>query len=279
MELQLFSNTRLTLGEGPVYDVRLKSVFWVDILGMKIMRKNLETGLETILRLPDMVSSLCVVNEETIILTMRHSFSLLTLKDGSLKELARVEEDKENNRFNDGKCDKLGRYWAGTMDMKERNPTGSLYKFFKSPVEVFDGLTISNGLGWDPDNEVMYLIDTPKRKVFAFDFDLSKGEIYNMSIAVDFGHEPGNPDGMAVDEEGFLWVAHWGGGKVSRWSPKGEKKGEIKVQVSKVTSITFGGEDMNEVFITTAKGEEPLSGYIFTGKAEVSGIPNYRFRL
>ncbi|BBG23472.1 SMP-30/gluconolactonase/LRE family protein [Sulfuracidifex tepidarius] len=278
MELSLFSNTRFTLGEGPVYDIGMNSLFWVDILGMKVMRRDLETGLETSMTLPGPVSSLCVVDNETLAITVRHSFSLLNLRDGSLKEIGRVEE-KEDNRFNDGKCDKLGRYWAGTMDMKERDPTGSLYKFVKSPVKVLNNLTISNGLGWDPDDGTMYLIDTLRRKVFAFDFDLSKGEIYNMRVAVDFGHEPGSPDGMTVDEEGFLWVAHWGGGKVSRWSPRGEKKGEVKVQASRVTSVTFGGEEMDEVFITTAKGEEQLSGYTFTGKAEVSGVPSYRFRL
>ncbi|BDC17631.1 hypothetical protein HS5_05210 [Acidianus sp. HS-5] len=138
---------------------------------------------------------------------------------------------------------------------------------------------MSNGLGWNSDNDTMYLIDSPIRKVYAFDFDLTRGEIYNKRVLIDFNGEPGNPEGMAIDEEGYLWIAHWGGGKVSIWSPRGEKVFEIKLPVTYVSSVTFGTREMDSIFITTASKEgETLSGRVFTTHVNVKGIPLRRFK-
>ncbi|MEM0016435.1 MAG: SMP-30/gluconolactonase/LRE family protein [Saccharolobus sp.] len=278
--LVVLSNYKAVLGEGPVYDKELNKLFWVDIEGKKIIINDLNTGTETFYDTQDLVSSLCVIDERRIIATIRHGFYIIDLKNNSLNKLGEVESNIEYNRFNDGKCDKMGRYWAGTMNMLERKPTGNFYKFDGNNItKVLEGLTVSNGLGWDYEDKVMYLIDTPTRKVFVFDFDLKKGEIYNKRVAVDFGNEPGNPDGMAVDAEGNIWVAHWGGGKVTRWNPKnGKKLFEIKVPATYVTSITFGTPEMNQIFITTAgKSQDPLAGKLFTTKVDVKGLPNYRF--
>ncbi|MCH4815644.1 MAG: SMP-30/gluconolactonase/LRE family protein [Saccharolobus sp.] len=276
------SNYKAVLGEGPVYDMDLNTLFWVDIEGKRILVNDLNTGTEVFYEMPDFVSSLCVIDDKRVIATIRHGFYVVNLERGEIKKVAEVETDVESNRFNDGKCDTLGRYWAGTMNMNERKPTGSFYKFDGSKViKMLEGLTVSNGLGWDPDNKQMFLIDSPVRKVFVFDFDLNKGEIYNRRVAVDFGNEPGNPDGMAVDEEGNIWVAHWGGGKVSRWNPKtGKKLLEIKVPATYVTSVTFGTPELNQLFITTAgKSQDPLAGKTFTTRANVRGLPNFRFKI
>jgi sugar lactone lactonase YvrE len=280
--LVTLSNYKSILGEGPVYDKDLNRLYWVDIEGKKIIVNDLNTGTETFYDMPDLVSSLCVIDNKRVIATIRHAFYIVDLSKNSLQKVAEVETEIESNRFNDGKCDKLGRYWAGTMNMTERKPTGNFYKLEGNKiVKVLEGLTISNGLGWDIEDKVMYLIDTPTRKVFMFDFDLQRGEIYNKKIAVDFGNEPGNPDGMAVDEEGFIWVAHWGGGKVSRWNPRnGKKVFEIKVPATYVTSVTFGTPEMNYVFISTAgKSQDPLAGKLFTTRVDVRGLPNYRFKI
>lgn len=280
--LVTLSNYKAILGEGPVYDKDLNRLYWVDIEGKKIIVNDLNTGTETFYDMPDLVSSLCVIDDKRVIATIRHAFYIVDLSKNSLQKVAEVETEIESNRFNDGKCDKLGRYWAGTMNMIERKPTGNFYKLEGNKiVKVLEGLTISNGLGWDIEDKVMYLIDTPTRKVFMFDFDLQRGEIYNKKIAVDFGNEPGNPDGMAVDEEGFIWVAHWGGGKVSRWNPRnGKKVFEIKVPATYVTSVTFGTPEMNYVFISTAgKSQDPLAGKLFTTRVDVRGLPNYRFKI
>ncbi|AAK42817.1 SMP-30/gluconolactonase/LRE family protein [Saccharolobus solfataricus] len=276
------SNYKATLGEGPVYDKELNKLFWVDIEGKRIIVNDLNTGTEVFYEMPDLISSLCVIDDKRVIATIRHGFYIVNLDRGEIQKIAEVETDMESNRFNDGKCDKLGRYWAGTMNMNERKPTGSFYKLDTGKItKILEGLTVSNGLGWDPDNTQMFLIDSPVRKVFVFDFDLNKGEIYNRRVAVDFGNEPGNPDGMAVDEEGYIWVAHWGGGKVSRWNPKtGKKLFEIKVPATYVTSVTFGTQELDQLFITTAgKSQDPLAGKTFTTKANVRGLQNFRFKI
>ncbi|TRN04648.1 gluconolaconase [Sulfolobus sp. F1] len=281
-KLIVLSNYKAILGEGPVYDKELNKLFWVDIEGKKVITNDLNSGAEVVYDMPDLVSSLCVIDDKRVIATIRHTFYIVDLSKNLFTKVAEVESDMESNRFNDGKCDKLGRYWAGTMNMTERKPTGNFYKLEgKKVTKLLEGLTISNGLAWDSDDKVMYLIDTPTRKVFVFDFDLNKGEIYNKRVAVDFGNEPGNPDGMTIDEEGLIWVAHWGGGKVSRWNPKnGKKVDEIKVPATYVTSITFGTPEMSQVFISTAgKSPDPLAGKLFTAEVNVKGLPNYRFKL
>lgn len=280
MNVEAFSVYKAKLGEGPVYDIQLNKLFWVDIDGKKILIKDLDSNSESAFETPDLVSSLCIISEDEIITTIRHGFYIINFRTKNVNKIGEVEVDYEENRFNDGKCDALGRYWAGTMNMKKTGPTGNLYRFEKSNItKILSGLTVSNGLGWSPDNDVMYLIDSPIRKVYAFDFDLNKGEIYNKRVLIDFNGEPGNPDGMTIDEEGYLWIAHWGGGKVSRWSARGEKVFEIKLPVTYVTSVTFGMHEMNRLFITTAsKEDEPLSGRVFTTHVNVKGIPSYRFK-
>ena len=274
--MEVISKYRAILGEGPVF---YKKLYWVDIEGKRIIRKDLETGEEEVIDTPDLVSSLCIVDEDRVVATIRHGIYLVDLRERRFEKLVEVESDLVDNRFNDGKCDKLGRYWAGTMNMKKTSPSGNLYKFDGREIKkMVDGLTVSNGLGWDPDDEVMYLIDSPVRKVYAFDFDLKRGELWNKRVLIDFYNEAGNPDGMTVDEEGYLWIAHWGGGRVSRWSPKGEKVLEIKLPVTYVSSVTFG--ESNEIFITTArKDDEPLSGMVFKERVSVRGLKTNVFNI
>lgn len=279
MNVDALSIYKAKLGEGPLYDIQLNKLFWVDIEGKKILIKDLDNYSESAFDTPDLVSSLCLINENEIIATIRHGFYIINFKTKNITKVEEVESNYQDNRFNDGKCDALGRYWAGTMNMKKSGPTGNLYKLDHDITKVLDKLTVSNGLGWNPENDIMYLIDSAVRKVYAFDFDLNKGEIYNKRILIDFNGEPGNPDGMSVDEEGYLWIAHWGGGKISRWSPSGEKVFEIKLPVTYVTSVTFGTYEMDRLFITTASKEnEPLSGKVFTTHVGVKGIPSYRFK-
>ncbi|ARM75445.1 SMP-30/gluconolactonase/LRE family protein [Acidianus manzaensis] len=278
--INVFSKYKAKLAEGPVYDLELNKLFWVDIDGKKIVIKDLENKEEKEITTSDLVSSLCVINNTEVIATIRHDFYIINIDSGNiLSKIDGQENDLENNRFNDGKCDKLGRYWAGTMNMLKDKPSGNLYKLEGNKIEkMLSQLTVSNGLGWNPENNIMYLIDSPIRKVYSFDYDLNKGEIFNRKVLIDFKDEVGNPDGMTVDEEGYLWIAHWNGGKISRWSPNGKKVFEIKLPVTYVSSVTFGGKEMNELFITTAyKEDEPLSGKVFTYKTDTRGLPNNRF--
>ncbi|MCY0859989.1 MAG: SMP-30/gluconolactonase/LRE family protein, partial [Sulfolobaceae archaeon] len=274
----------------PVYDDLTNRLYWIDILGKKLIYLDISTGVETIIETPDMISSLCVIDEKRVIATIMHSFYIIDIEKKKFEKIAEVKEEKQNTRFNDGKCDPLGRYWAGTMDMKEKEPIGALYKLDldKKIYKILEGLTISNGLAWSLDNKKLYLIDSPPKKVYQMDFNLEKGTVENRRVALDLTQEQGVPDGMTIDEEGMLWIAHHGGGKVTRWDPeKGKKLEEIKLPVTYVTSVTFGGTDLKDLYITTRSHDpqtgglvnEPLAGKLFRERVGIRGAKLYRFKL
>ncbi len=286
--LKLLVESKAELGEGPSWDRGSKVLYWVNILGGDVHMYQPDNGVDTIIHVGGYVSSVVPNKSGTVVITLQHGFYALDLKTKAIACLSEVEKDISGNRFNDGKCDARGRFWAGTMSMKESEPTGSLYVLANdhSVNEVLSGITISNGLGWSPDNRIMYYIDTPMRKVTAFDFDLKTGKISNGRTAVDFLNQEGSPDGMAVDREGMIWVAHWAGSKVSRWNPStGKLLDQIALPAKNVSSCCFGGKNLDELYITTARAgmdqkalsEWPESGDLFRAKVDVGGLPTYSF--
>jgi sugar lactone lactonase YvrE len=210
--------------------------------------------------------------------------AFLTLEeDGTVTPLTDELADPSLVRMNDGKCDPAGRFWAGTMDYEESRPTASLYVFDGTVRTVLGGVTISNGLGWSPDRHTMYYIDTPTGRVDVFDYDETSGEVSGRRPFVEV--EGGHPDGMTVDDEGFLWVALWGGGAVRRYDPYGRPAGIVHLPVTNVTSCCFGGPGGTTLFVTTSqqglsperKAAEPDAGRIFRVEPGVSGPPANRF--
>jgi sugar lactone lactonase YvrE len=204
-------------------------------------------------------------------------------EDGLVTALTGDLADPSTIRMNDGKCDPVGRFWAGTMAFDEAPLAGSLYVFDGSVRTVLEGATISNGLGWSPDYRTMYYIDTPTDQVDAFDYDAGTGEVTNRRRL--FGVEGGHPDGMSVDDEGFLWVALWGGGAVHRYDPSGRLAATVRLPVTNVSSCCFGGPDGSTLFITTSqqglspdqREAEPDAGRIFRVQPGVSGPPAMPF--
>jgi sugar lactone lactonase YvrE len=204
-------------------------------------------------------------------------------ENGTVTPLTEDLADPSQVRMNDGKCDPAGRFWAGTMDNQETRPIGSLYVFDGRLRTVLDGVTISNGLGWSPDHRLMYYIDTPTDRVDVFDYDKDSGEISGRRPFVDV--HGGHPDGMTVDDEGFLWVALWGGGAVRRYDPDGRPAGVVHLPVTNVSSCCFGGPGGTTLFITTSqlglsaeqRAAEPGAGRIFHVTPGVSGPPAARF--
>ncbi|HSQ39683.1 MAG TPA: SMP-30/gluconolactonase/LRE family protein, partial [Anaerolineales bacterium] len=201
--------------------------------------------------------------------------------------LASVSEPA-TNRFNDGKCDPAGRLLAGTMDMDEKAASGNLYSLEagKPPRKLLDGIRISNGLAWSPDYRLFYYIDTPTRQVRAFDYDLETGNISKPRVVVEIPSGMGFPDGMTSDMEGRLWIAQWGGSRVSKWNPlTGQKEAEIAVPVPHVTSCVFGGPRRDILFVTTARvgldkstlAQNPLSGGLFQIQTQTEGMPTFDF--
>jgi len=282
MQTELLFDTKALLGEGPIWDARTQTLYWLDILNKRIYADG-----TLLAQLDDYIGCIAPRKNGGLILTNRFSFASLEVDPAKLTSLASTENEPSNNRFNDGKCDPRGRFLAGTMDMGESDPTGSLYSFDgKSVTKLLGNITISNGMTWSSDHKTFYYIDTPTREVRAFDYDLETGAIANPRVAVYVPESLGWPDGMTSDMQGNLWIAMWGGAQVTKWDPiTGRLLEQIPVPAKNVSSCIFGGKHLNELYITSArKGldeatltEYPATGGVFRLETNVEGMPTFEF--
>lgn len=279
------------LGEGPVWDARARRLIWVDIEGFAVHLYDPVARDHGAINVGQFVGSLAVRKSGGLVLALKSGFATLDPETGEITPIADAESHLPGNRFNDGKCDPAGRFWAGTLALDEDNGAGkgNLYCLGADHrVELkIPGVWISNGLAWTEDERTMYYIDSPAQKVVAYDYDKASGEIANPRTVITVpASEMGYPDGMTIDEEGMLWIAHWDGGHVCRWNPRtGEEMAEIKVPVSRPTSCVFGGEDFGTLYITSARtrlsaeklAAEPLAGSVFKCRPGVRGLPMREF--
>ncbi len=282
MRVELLHDAKALLGEGPVWDSRAQTLYWVDILN-----KRIYANADVIAELDDFIGCLATRPRGGFVLTKRLSFWTFDLSSASSTFLAAPADEPETNRFNDGKCDPRGRFLAGTMDMNETDPTGSLYSFDgRSITKLLSNVTISNGLTWSADGKTFYYIDTPTREVKAYDYDLDSGAIANPRVAITAPESLGWPDGMTSDSQGNLWIAMWGGAQITKWNPHtGQLLEQIPVPALQPSSCVFGGKNMNELFITSARkgmdaaalSEYPLSGGVFRVETNVEGLPMFEF--
>jgi sugar lactone lactonase YvrE len=270
------------LAEGPIWhDVR-KSFLWVDIEGQLIHELQWLTRQIESWPMPHRIGMLVIINKDETIIALQGGLAKFNLETKQLDWLQEIEKDLVNNRPNDGKCDAYGRLWMGTMDVQTKAKAGSFYCIDKhlSVTKKVSGLTISNGLAWSADNKRLYLIDSSTYQVDCYLFDIETTTIIFERTVITVPHNMGMPDGMAIDEEGMLWIAHWNGFSVCRWDPHtGKLLDKISIPVPQVTSCTFGGDNLDHLFITTAKEglsedqllQYPLSGHVFITKCYVSG--------
>ena len=282
MRVELLYDAKAKLGEGPVWDSRTQTLYWLDIIN-----NHVYANADVIAELDEYIGCIAPRQRGGFVLTKRFSFWTFEPDSASSTFLASLTDEPANNRFNDGKCDPRGRFVAGTMDIHEKDPTGSLFSFDgKSITKLLSNITISNGMTWSPDGKVFYYIDTPTREVRAFDYDLDSGAIANSRTAVTIPDSLGWPDGMTSDAQGNLWIAMWGGSQVTKWNPNtGKLLEQIRVPVIQPSSCTFGGKGMNELFITSARkglddaalNKYPLSGGVFRVETNVEGLPAFEF--
>jgi sugar lactone lactonase YvrE len=288
-EIELVVDAKASLGEGPCWDSQNQLLYWVDINNKKVCIYNPNTNDNKEIKLDQQVGAIVLRNSGGAILAMEKGFYSLDLETNTLQHIVDPERHIPENRFNDGKVDPQGRFWAGTMSQSAEEGKGSLYCLHTdvSYEKKVSHLTISNGLAWSPNHQYMYLIDSPTGKVSRFDYDLQTGDISNREVVIKFPEGVGGPDGMTIDEEGMLWIAHWGGARISRWNPDtGKQIDEIAIPALNVTSCTFGGADFNELYITTARadtGEEDLAKYphaggVFKIVTDTRGGPSYSFK-
>lgn len=281
----LAKNTCTTTGEGPYWEESTKSLLYVDITAIDVHRFNTTTNEDSKVHLddPDGVSFIIPKSRGDYVIGLGRSLAFLDWNTATVQKLVEVEQGTKN-RFNDAKCDASGRLWAGTMGhesepAKPERQMGSLYSFSKDHVlkKHVDKIDISNGLAWSLDNQTMFYIDSLPRKVFAFDFDVTDGNISNQRTAVDFNtstvEELGYPDGMCIDVEGKLWVACYNAGKVIRFDPETAKQLQtVNFPAKRITSCCFGGQNYDELYVTCGKtgltddefsNQQPLAGSIF----------------
>jgi sugar lactone lactonase YvrE len=262
------------LGEGPVWDAANHTILWVDIMGCAIHELNMKSNALRSISTPSMIGSFALCTDGNILAAMQDGFIFIDRITGAVSPLSDPEAALNGNRFNDGKTDPAGRFWAGSMSLSGEKGTGNLYMVDQqlNVKKQIENVSISNGLCWSLDQRFFYYIDTPTMEVVCYDYDNQTGEITNKTTVITIPAKEGYPDGMTIDSEGMLWIAHWEGWQVARWDPStGNKIDSIHLPVSLVTSICFGGENMDDMFITSARvgltdeqlAEEPLAGSSF----------------
>jgi sugar lactone lactonase YvrE len=289
-DLIIESKASNLLGECPVWCEQRESLFWVDIEACLLQEIKFPAKKLTTWKLPEPVGMLAVQDTHHLILALQTGLIRFDLRTANIEWLLDIEKEINKNRSNDGKCDAKGRLWLGTMHLKCADHCGSLYMIDEdlNLTKKIDNLTISNGIAWSLDNRRMFFIDSSTYRVDAYHFDLETGNIEFEKTAITISEELGMPDGMTIDEEGMLWVAHWNGFAVRRWNPEtGELLQSIEVPVLQVTSLTFGGKHLNQLFITSAKTglsdeqlrQYPLSGHLFSITLPVKGLPSNHCKL
>ena len=260
-------------------------LYWTDNVGHCIHRFDPRTGRDEKFPLDEDVMDIVVRREGGLLVVTAKSFAWLEPGSGGLRRFADVEQDRPDNRFNDGKVDRRGRYWAGSMDGKHWDrPSGALYQLGPgdAPALVRDGVVCANGLGWSPDDRTFYLGESFRHAIFAYDFDIEQGSVSNRRVFTEVG-EPGGafPDGLTVDAEGGVWSVHNGGGKVVRYDPDGAPTHVVELPLPHPTSCIFGGQELSTLYITTARQDMdegelsryPLSGSLFAIEPDIPGVP------
>ncbi|PHR06657.1 MAG: hypothetical protein COB29_09985 [Sulfitobacter sp.] len=271
------------LGEGPVWVDREKALYWVDIKSSTIHRLDPKEKTRNSWNTQTPIGALHPASNGDFIGALKNGIHRVKLdpdaEDANLELLVDPEPTHHNNRFNDAKVGPDGALWAGSMDDLETDPTGSLYRIANDGVTTIDtAYVITNGPAFSTDGKTLYHTDTLKRTIYAFDLDTS-GKASNKRVFINIPPENGHPDGMTVDTEGCLWVCHWGGWRITRYSSEGKELMYIKMPVANITSCVFGGDTHQTLFVTTAskglsnteKEAQPDAGGVFAIELNISG--------
>ena len=273
------------LGEGPVWVEREQALYWLDIKGRKVFRIDEQEQLRE-WPTPVRVGSLAPRADGGFIAGTEDGVAFVELEAGRFEIVHHPEEHLPDNRFNDGKVDRRGRFWAGSMDDTERDATGTLYRVDPDMrfSRIDEGYKVTNGPAFSPSGDILYHNDSARQVTYAFDL-ASDGTVGERRVFARYGEGEGYPDGMTVDADGCLWIAFWDGWCVRRYSTGGECIGKLDVPVSRPTSCAFGGAALDRLFITSASigldegdlAKEPQAGGLFVAVVDAKGIAERPF--
>ncbi len=285
---ELVLDTKSELGEGALWNYKTGELWWVNIKGEILNFYNPSTAYNKEMFTGQMIGTVVPAESGNALVALKNGIYSFDISTGSKKQLVNPEEHLPENRFNDGKCDPAGRFWAGTLNMSGEKNVATLYRFDPDSTihPMIKNVSISNGIVWSPDKTKMYYIDTPTKKVMGYDYNNETGEISNPEVSVVIPDGMGSPDGMTIDADGNIWVALWGGSAVRCWNPEtGELLQTINVPAKNVTSCAFGDDDLGTLYITSAResttDEElekfPHAGGVFKFRPGVKGMEAFFF--
>lgn len=276
------------LGECPLWCERTKRLLWVDGRAPALHVYDVATRAQQSFDLPETIGSIALCEDGSLLAAMTTGIFRFSLATGKVGEkLASREPQHTDNRFNDGRCDRAGRFFTGTMNDKQRVPTGTLWRL--GPKHDFtamsDDIIVPNSLAFTPDNRRMYLADTYRHVIHVFDYDIDTGALTNKRLFADCNGNPGRPDGSAIDADGCLWNAEYAGSRIVRYTPEGKIDRVIQMPVTQPSCVAFGGDNFDELYITSARqrltpeqlATQPLAGSVFVVRPGVQGLPEGRF--
>jgi sugar lactone lactonase YvrE len=285
---RLVLDIRASLGECAQWNAAEQALYWVDINAPSLNRYDPRSHVNIATPLPESIGCFAFRERGGFVLALRSGLWFADPRGRPTQKIADAPYDPAHHRFNDGRCDREGRFFAGSLNERRDAATGALFRLDPDLrlTRVLADVTTSNGLAWSPDGATMYHADTPTRTVRAFDYDRATGMPVNARVLAHFAGETERPDGATVDAEGCYWSAFYRGGKVVRVSPQGKVLAEYPIPAMCPTMCALGGPELSTLFVTTARQERPAdelarlphSGGLFAMKVAVPGLPEPAFR-
>jgi sugar lactone lactonase YvrE len=275
---QAISSIESGLGEGPLWIPEEQALYWVDISGQSL-NCFADGEASVVAKFKQPVCAVAKVKEGGLLLAVGLKILLLDRNGRIIRQIAELSDAPSDHRCNDGKVDPHGRFWVGTMSPNAKEGAGALYRVEPDgqTYKVLEGLCIPNGMAWSSDHKTFYFIDSPTREVWAHNYEPSSGCLADKRVAIRIPDSMGIPDGMAIDREDHLWIAHWGDAMVRCWDPRtSELIRTVRTDAALTTSCCFGGADLDELFITTASGSSS-NGCVFRANAPSRGLLPFVF--
>lgn len=270
------------LGESPIWDEREQALYWVDVRRPAIRRLDHASGQVDTWSMPDLIGSIAFAENGLLLVALPDRIALFEPATGKLETVATPHARIPDHRFNDGRCDRQGRFWVGTMHNITRAPEGVLYRLDRERGELVTaktGICIPNSLAWSPNGRTMYFADSLRYAIFAYDFDPTTGQMCNERKFAET-RAPGFPDGSTIDADGYLWNAEFNAGHIVRYAPDGRIDSRIELPTGRPTCCAFGGPNLDILYVTTASqwmteselSAQPMAGALLAVDTDVQGL-------